>query len=74
MKTYEVKRIRVTSTMTPEQYNEAMFRATPYYCKGIKALREYCGSTLHRWNNYYPTGRTVYSATNGNVDYLAISI
>lgn len=76
MKTYVVKCVYITSDMSAADIREARVRATPRYVKGIKALREYCGGHLTRWNNVYPSsaGRTYYSAQNSGYQYYAYSL
>lgn len=76
MKTYVVKCAYITSDMGMVDVHRAMQRATPQYVQGLRALREYCGGHLTRWNNVYPSpaGRTYYSAQNSGCQYYAYSL
>lgn len=64
MNTYRVKKINLTSVKTPDEYWEAVQKATVHYCHGLKELQAFCGGRLHRQRNGY-------AGANGQIEYVA---
>ena len=67
MTEYRVKRINLNNVQNTNDYWNAVNNATIHYCKGLKAVTEYCGGKLHRQRNGY-------AGINGNIEYVAEKI
>lgn len=66
---YMVKKINLNHVKNVTEYWEAVNKATPVFCDGLEAVREYCEGRLH----YNRNGKG-YSGINGNIEYVAMRV
>ena len=64
---YVVKKIHITDSMTPEQYNDAVSRAPIRYFRTLSEVTAYCGGRLYRCGSGY-------AGSIGNTAFVAYKI
>ena len=69
MKTYAVKKIKISNLENKNKYWETVKNTSIHYCNGIKELREYVGFPLH-----YSKNANGYMGRNNEFEYVATEV